>query len=206
MTEQAVVLVHGLWMNGLDMKLLKRRMSHTEYHTIQFSYPSINNSPSDNAGLLNEFLGHIQYETIHFVCHSLGGLIVRHLFHAFPEQRPGRVVTLGTPHQPSKAAIRLNKTFLSGSLLGKSIEQGLLGNVPAWHSHNELGVIAGDLSLGLGLLIPGIPRPNDGTVAVEETRLQGMKDHTVIHASHFGLLLSYEAFNCTRQFLSHGVF
>ena len=206
MTEQAVVLVHGLWMNGLDMKLLKRRMSHAGYHTLQFTYPSINNNPLDNAGLLNEFLNSIQNETIHFVCHSLGGLIVRHLFHAFPEQRPGRVVTLGTPHQPSKAAIQLNKTFLSGSLLGKSIERGLLGNAPPWRSHNELGVIAGDLSLGLGLLIPGIPKPNDGTVAVEETRLQGMKDHKIIHASHFGLLLSSEACNCARHFLSHGMF
>jgi len=154
MSKQAVVLVHGLWMNGMDMKLLSKRLSHADYHVLQFTYPSINNSPLDNAALLNRFREQIQCETIHFVCHSLGGLIVRHLFHSFPGQRSGRVVTLGTPHQSSMAATRLNKTFLSRTLLGKSIVQGLIGGAPPWRGNNDLGIIAGDLSLGLGLLIP----------------------------------------------------
>ena len=62
-------------------------------------------------------------------------------------------------------------------LLGKAITAGLLGLLPAWRNKHVLGVIAGDSRLGMGLIIPNIPKPNDGTVAVEETRLAGMRDH-----------------------------
>jgi hypothetical protein len=91
-------------------------------------------------------------------------------------------------------------------LLGQSVEQGLLGNTPPWPPGRELGSIAGDMPLGVGLLIPGIPRPSDGTVAVTETRLEGMSDHAVVHTSHFGLLFSRPAAEHVIRFLETGSF
>ena len=91
-------------------------------------------------------------------------------------------------------------------MLGKSIEDGLLGNAPKWNGSHDLGSIAGNLRLGLGMVIPGIPRPNDGTVSVEETRLDKMKDHAVLKVSHFALLLSLKAADYTVAFLRNGKF
>ncbi|HSR63262.1 MAG TPA: alpha/beta fold hydrolase [Gammaproteobacteria bacterium] len=206
MEQETILLVHGLWMNGLEMSLLGKRLSRTGFKTLRFKYPSVNSGPPDNANALQEFIQGIDSEKLHFVCHSLGGLVVRHLFHRFPDQRPGRIVTLGTPHRFSQAAKYLAGRETGRRILGHSVKSGLLGNVPAWSGSHELGVIAGRLRFGLGMIIPGIPRPNDGTVAVSETRLDGMTDHIVLPVSHFGLLISAAAADQTLRFLQTGHF
>lgn len=113
---------------------------------------------------------------------------------------------LGTPNQTSRAAAILQDWPGGHWLLGNSLQQGLLGPLPAWNPVIQLGVIAGDMRFGMGMIIPGIPEPNDGTVAVKETRLEGMQDHIVVHASHFGLLLSEIAWLHCRQFIEQGCF
>jgi hypothetical protein len=190
----------------MEMSLLRKRLSTEGYSTQQFSYHSVRTSPSENARELWNLAQSINTPVIHFVCHSLGGLILRHMFAASPEQKTGRVVTLGTPHQSSSAARQLSRFSLGRLLLGQSIEQGLIGQTPPWRTNHELGIIAGRLQVGVGMLIPGIPTPNDGTVAVKETELPGMKDHIALFTSHTGMLLSYEVFQQTVYFLRHGLF
>jgi len=206
MARETVVLIHGLWLNGMDMSLLRYRLRKSGYHPLLFRYPGTRLTPRENAVLLNRFLNGVDAAIVHFVCHSLGGLVIRHLFNDWPGQRPGRVVTLGTPHKPSYCAYRLAGVAPGRKMLGQSIIDGLLGNVPAWKGTHDLGSVAGTLRLGMGLLIPGLPAPNDGTVAVEETRLKGMKDHATINASHFGMLLSTEAARMCATFLEQGFF
>jgi pimeloyl-ACP methyl ester carboxylesterase len=204
--EETVILIHGIWTNGLDMCLLKNRLGRAGFYTRIFSYPSVRSSPSGNASDLQNFTERISSPVLHYVCHSLGGLIIRHLFHNYPEQRPGRVVTLGTPHNTSSAAKQLSQSGTGRFLLGHSIVGGLLGEVPPWCNSHEIGVIAGKLRLGLGMFVPGIPQPSDGTVAVAETRLDGMTDHIVLPVSHFGMLLSRQVVKQARHFLRHGCF
>jgi len=206
MKDETIVFVHGLWMNGMDMSLLRQRFTHLDYQTCQFRYNSLTQGPQHVAKKLAYFVETIPTPSIHFICHSLGGLIIRHLFHDFPDQKPGRVVTLGTPHQSSAAAKRLSAFHAGQVLLGHSIDHGLLGKVPAWDNDHDLGVIAGTLRMGFGLFIPGIPRPNDGTVAVKETRLVNMKDHIELPVSHFGMLLSGKVFKQSAHFIANGRF
>lgn len=206
MSEETIVLVHGLWTNGMEMSLLRTRLQKSGYETRRFSYASMASTPVENAVGLQGFLQDIDSPVIHFVCHSLGGLVVRHLFHEYPDQKPGRVVTLGTPHQLSSAAQQLSRFLPSRLLLGKSVKQGLLGQTPPWRGKRELGSIAGKLRFGMGMFIPNIPKPNDGTVAVAETQLAGAKDHIVLPASHFGLLISRSVFTQTIHFLQQGSF
>lgn len=203
----AVVLVHGLWMSGWDLSLLRWRLSRAGFRTYRFSYPSVRGSPAENAGRLAQLVQGLQAPELHLVAHSLGGLVVRYLFAEHPVQPPGRIVTLGTPHCGSEAAARLRRRRLGPKLLGRSVDQGLLGPLPEWQGQRELGSIAGDRRLGLGRLLAGdLPGPNDGTVAVAETRLPGMSDHLVVHASHMGLVVSREAARQTLHFLRHGRF
>jgi hypothetical protein len=90
--------------------------------------------------------------------------------------------------------------------LGRSIGDGLLGNVPPWGRAHDLGSIAGTMPLGMGRILRGLPRPNDGTVTVEETRFDGMKDHALIHASHFGMLLAPGTVRLCHNFIRDGRF
>ncbi|MCW8972776.1 MAG: alpha/beta fold hydrolase [Gammaproteobacteria bacterium] len=203
--REAIVLVHGLWMRGPEMYLLRRRLQKAGYAVYQFSYRSVAGTLEENARQLNAFVQEFEGETVHFVAHSLGGLVVRRLFHDFPHQRPGRIVTLGTPHSGSYVANRLSRSGLFRKLLGCSLVP-LSGELYPWPGDRELGSIAGSLSVGVGWLVRDLSRPNDGTVAVAETRLEGMTDHLVVHTSHMAMLLSKKVAGQTLHFLRHGRF
>ncbi|MBI1731312.1 MAG: alpha/beta hydrolase [Gammaproteobacteria bacterium] len=188
------------------MGLLQHRLDRAGFRTAVFSYSTVRNAPRANALALNAFCRELDARALHFVGHSLGGLVLRHLFFDYPDQRPGRVVTLGTPHQPSSAAGSLSRIGPGRYLLGRSLQEGLLGGAPRWNRRHELGSIAGTLRLSFGRLVPGIPAPSDGTVAVAETRLDGMTDHITAPVSHLGLVLSRRVAEYTMQFLRCGRF
>src|SRR5438105_8826090 len=110
--REMVVLVHGLWMKGWCMGLLAWRLQRAGFDTACFSYHSIGADLHENAVTLNDFLYDVSQGTVHFVGHSLGGIVIRSLFHYFPRQRPGRVVMLGAPNRGSVAAQRLSAQTL----------------------------------------------------------------------------------------------
>ncbi|NOZ53679.1 MAG: alpha/beta hydrolase [Gammaproteobacteria bacterium] len=210
-----IILVHGLWMNGVEMMLLRYRLRRLGYQVTQFSYRSRGQTLLQNAARLNKLADTVsqvqcqqagnRHDALHFVAHSLGGLLVRQLFHNYPQQCFGRVVTLGTPHQGSVVVRRLSRYRLWRPLFGESLH-GLLGDVPSWHSNHEIGVLAGSLSVGVGSIIFRLPRPNDGAVVLAETPLDGMTDYKVLHVSHMSMLILPIIATEIHQFLSTGSF
>jgi len=193
--RETVVLVHGLYVHGLWMRLLEYWLEQSGYQTMNYSYPTMTRSPAENAddlqiqlADLQIQLAHVNTPIVHFLAHSMGGLVVRHLFHNYPKQRPGRVVTMGTPHQGSYGA-RVMQSIGLGFCVGRGLENGLLGDAPAWVAPNHLGSIAGTLNVGFGLLFPGMPEPSDGMIAVVETQLPGMADHICLPVSHMQMLV-----------------
>jgi pimeloyl-ACP methyl ester carboxylesterase len=201
-----VVLIHGIWMTGVDMSLLRYRLRRFGFTTRQFSYPTVRCDLQQNAKRLQHFVADIEADTIHYVAHSLGGLLVRQFFHDFPQQLPGRVVTLGTPHQGSQVARALENKRWGHFLLGKSLHHGLLGDVPPWTSAHEIGVIAGRIPLGVGALVSRLRGPNDGTVLVSETPLNGMADYKVLPVTHMGMMLVSSVAREINSFLTTGKF
>ena len=204
--EEVVVLIHGLFMSGREMALLRRQLTVAGFSTRQFSYPSVRVSPAVAARMLGDFVAGIEAPVVHYVAHSLGGLILRHFFHGDSDGRPGRGVTLATPHQGSQAAQAIANTALGRRLLGRSIEQGLLGDVPAWPDHRALGVIAGSRGIGLGRFLARLDLPHDGTVAAAETELSAATDRITLPVSHFGGLFSREVADQVIYFLREGRF
>lgn len=205
---ETVVLVHGIWMTGLDMSLLFHRLKLCGFKPVQFSYPTIRGSLKENAAKLQRFVQHleknVETDVVHFVGHSLGGLLLRQFFHDYPNQPPGRVVTLGTPHQGSQVARRMGCNPFGKMFLGGSYVQGLRGDVPPWQAEREIAVLAGRTSLGVGRLIQSLPKPNDGTVAVAETYLDGMSLHRIFPTTHMGLLISDEVAQAVCEYLQKG--
>lgn len=199
------MLVHGLWMSGFEMVLLRLRLRREGYHVVQFRYRTSRRDFSENVRRLQQFLATTPGESVHFVAHSLGGLVVRQLFHDFPGQRPGRIVTLGSPHSGSGTARCLARHSAWRHAMGEALSP-LSGALPEWQGQRELGSIAGTMSLGISQLLRNLPLPNDGTVAAVETQLADSSDYLELPVSHSGLLFSREVAQQTAHFLAHGHF
>jgi len=207
-TSEMVVMVHGIWMKGTEMMVLRHRVAACGYPVRQFSYPSLKASPRENAEALNRFLQGLDAEVIHLVAHSLGGIVLLHLFDAFPEQKPGRVVMLGTPIRGSRVAQQMHASSWWRHLLGRSVERGLLGDAPRWRSARDLGMLAGTHSMGIGNLytLGKLEKPNDGTVILANTCSSGIAAHQSVPYSHMGLLVARPVATAVCRFLRHGYF
>lgn len=199
-------MLPGLYLAGPYLIPLQRRLGRCGFEASRFSYPSVRRTVKENAARLQGFVGAIDGDVVHLVGHSLGGLVIRQWLHDYPDQRPGRIVTLGTPHGGSHVARRLSRWPAGRVLLGRSLAHGLLGDLPAWDGALALGVIAGTLGMGMGWLVPGLERPNDGTVAAVETRLEGMTDYIELPVTHTCMLFSRRAGAQVCAFLSTGRF
>lgn len=206
--REAVVFIHGLWLTGLELSLLRRRVRQCGFACFQFHYRSLLATPTQNAARLNAFLLNLDAEVIHLVAHSLGGVVVMHLFAAFPQQKPGRIVLLGSPVNGSSVALAMNRNLLTRAVLGRSTRQGLLGNVPRWKGARELGMIAGTRGPGLGTLLTlgKLTTPNDGTVAVQETKTSAISCHLQVPYSHFTMLFAKPVARTVCAFLHSGNF
>ena len=190
--NETVVLIHGIWMTGAEMGLLGWRIRRAGFEVRLFHYHSLWRTPAENAAALDRFLGRLEADVIHLVAHSLGGIVVAHLFERFPLQKPGRVVMLGSPLRGSAIARKYHRWMVGRPFLGRAAVRGLLGDAPRWRADRRLCMIAGNRGVGIGMLLSGgaLPRPNDGTVAVEETLDPAVYRHLEVPYSHFGMLFS----------------
>jgi pimeloyl-ACP methyl ester carboxylesterase len=202
------ILVHGLWMRGPALTVIKRRLeADGSLRAPLFSYPSIVGSMSDHVRRLIDFARAHRSERLHFVGHSLGGLVVLQALSVTDDLPPGRAVLLGPPLQGSLTVRRLARVPLGRTLLGGALVEECIDCPPReWSGRRDVGVIAGSMGFGMGRVLGALGPVHDGTVTVEETRLPGAKDHLVLAASHTGLLLSAEVAAQTRYFLEHGIF
>ncbi len=201
------MLVHGLWMDVVAMWPLGRRLARRHgFRPIGFRYPSLRRTLDENAAALRRMADAIPDETVHFVGHSLGGIVILHMLQRNDWARPGRVVALGSPFLGSAAARALGRS-IGQWLLGRGIKEaaGAVDRAP-WTGKQEIGVIAGEIPFGLGGLLTRIEKPNDGTVTVEETRLRGAADHRVVRSTHTALLFSRTVAELTGRFLRTGRF
>ncbi|WP_372591897.1 esterase/lipase family protein [Guyparkeria sp.] len=187
--RQTVVLLHGLWMGRWAMLPLGHRLKRAGFHVRHFGYPTRAPLPRD-ADRLDEWLEELG--AVHFVAHSLGGLVLAHLFDRHPDrlEQTDRIVLLGSPLAGSVVARRVGDTLIGRWTLNGSLERGLSGDVPAWRAPRTL-MIAGTRPIGPGRLIPRtLSGPSDGTVAVTETRDPALAEHRSLPVNHFGMLLS----------------
>ena len=204
-----VVLVHGLWMSGLELRLLKHRLeANGRFRAVSYSYPTLSGGMSDHVRGLLEFVRKQAASTVHFVGHSLGGIVILRALQLTDDLPPGRAVLLGTPSQGSRAAQGVARVLPFGkAILGAAVHAELIEFSPReWTGHRDVGVIAGSLGMGLGRMFATLEGEHDGTVSVAETQLPGAKDHLVMPTSHTGLVFSADVAEQAAQFLREGMF
>lgn len=201
-----VLFLHGLWMNGLETWWLRHRVESHGFATQALSYPTMHATAGEVVSLLAGQIATLE-PPVHLVGHSLGGLMLLKLFELLPEQPPGRVVLLGSPVAGSHAARSVASWAIGPSLLGRIALEEIVERGPRrWSLPRELGIIAGSTSAGMGRLVSQLPEPNDGTVAVEETHIEGMADHLVLPVTHTGMLVSASVAEHVARFLTTGRF
>ncbi|PIE45462.1 MAG: acetyltransferase [Gammaproteobacteria bacterium] len=205
--RETIFLIHGIFFHGRMMCYMENRLNQCGYRVCTFSYPTVRRSLLENARSLIQFV-ELNRDTDgvnHFVGHSLGGLLIRRAYHLEPDNFSGRIVTLGTPHNGSLVARRVAHD-IHKAILGGAYDDGLDGELPVWPGRVELGSIAGNQCIGIGMALKALEKPNDGTVAVNETQLQHQTDHIQLPLSHTALIYSKRAVVQTNYFLKNGRF
>lgn len=211
--SECVILLHGLARTSLSMQTMQKALLDSGYGVINVNYPSRHlpiaklASIAIENGLQQSRLK--KYQTIHFVTHSLGGILVRQ----FTQNQtiPGlkRVVMLGPPNQGSHAVDKLK------NIPGFKLINGPAGQELGTNEYDlpkklgavsfELGVIAGSKSINplLSSLFPG---EDDGKVSVENTKIEGMQDFISLPITHTFMMKNHETIRQTLHFLNHGRF
>ena len=199
-----VLLVHGLWMRSFSMRWLATRLRSKGFDTRLFGYYSLLQDTDAVVARLAQAIA--EQPGTHVVAHSLGGLLSLRAAEKAGIAGLGRIVCLGSPLAGSQAATSIVARIPAGaSLVGHN--RGLLASgidhVPAGL---QVGAVAGCVPRGLGGVVARFACEHDGTVAITETRVPGLADHTVVHASHTGLLFSDAAAHRASEFLRNGQF
>jgi len=194
------------------MYLIKRRLE-SEYgmRALLFNYPSVRGSLDENAAALAAFLQAEGADGAHLIGHSLGGVVALRTLARHLTVPPGRVVCLGSPLTGSRAANFLSRQDWAEPVFGLSLSKGVVDEpASTWTSGvctaREVGVIAGNASIGLAQFVAEFEEDNDGTVAVSETQLPGARDHLIMPVSHNGMLLSGSVVDQAAAFLKRGEF
>jgi len=211
---EAVLLLHGLWMNRLAMLYLARSLGRAGFVPVSLAYRSMRGTPDEHMVAVARRIASIPADAVHIVGHSLGGVVALGYLAGEPDKRIGRVVLLGSPVAGSQVARAVGRWRAGGLFLGRSIAM--------WQSDLQqrrcqqlegrfcVGAIAGSRPLpsplGLARFIVRLPAPNDGVVTVDETRLPGLSDHIVLPVSHGGMLISSRVARQVAAFLRRGHF
>jgi hypothetical protein len=212
-SETCIILLHGLGRSSMSMKGAQWRLEEEGYVVVNNSYPWLGKSIEEIAPIvIDEGLSEcheLGLSRIGFVTHSLGGILLRQYLDGNSISGLGRVVMLAPPNQGSTMADHLVANGILEPLLPESAHQLGTGenSVPKKLGpvNFELGVIAGTNTRAL--LSPGLEDlANDGTVAVEETRVDGMQDFIVLPVDHSFLMWRAAVLDQVVLFLGLGQF
>ncbi|GAA6136763.1 alpha/beta fold hydrolase [Arenicella sp. 4NH20-0111] len=211
MSKECVILLHGLARTIGSMNRMQSALNNEGFHTVNQSYPSRKNSIDKLAKTaIDDALRKCPKESeISFVTHSMGGILVRQFLSQHSIENLKNVVMLGPPNKGSEVVDKISNVpgfeFFNGPAglqLGTTNDSvpNSLGPVDF-----NLGVIAGNRSFN-PILSMMLPNPNDGKVSVENTKVEGMKDHVILPVSHTFMMKNRLVIHQVISFLVRGRF
>ncbi|MDP1771340.1 MAG: alpha/beta fold hydrolase [Methylobacter sp.] len=211
--SEAIILLHGLSRTSRSMNKAAKLLAAYGYKIINVDYPS---RTADISALAQKYIAQAlkqcdgkDVKKIHFLTHSMGGILLRNYLASQTIDKLGRVVMLAPPNQGSEVVDRLGSLRLFYYLNGPAGLQLGTGNnsVPnrLGPVNFQLGVIAGNKTVNpfLSRLIPGV---NDGKVSVSRAQVAGMKDFIVMPYSHSFIMRREAVIEQALHFIQQGCF
>ncbi|MGO2478777.1 MAG: lipase family alpha/beta hydrolase [Pseudoalteromonas sp.] len=197
MTVKQVVVLHGLYMSGFVMRPLCSQLEKSGVNVLNLTYSTLY---PDRAAIFEQLDTFIDNKSTALVCHSMGGLVARAYLAegSLQSQNVEKVITLGTPHKGSHIAQKMQQKGFDVFL--KNSVDFLLSENGDWPFNAKLYSIAGDLPIGLMPLIAKGSQ-SDGTVLLNETKINGMAEHKVFHLSHTSMIYSRQVMNYITELL-----
>lgn len=190
---KTVILIHGLHMHPIHLLYMKKALQKNSQLDIKlFGYKSLffNDKVLDSYASLIDSVP--QEHDISIVAHSMGGLVSRLYLDKFKPQRNIKLITLGTPHNGSCVAKKIQNTIFK-PLLGQSVNAGLVNTINQWDNSYPLISIAGTTNIGIAKLFArNNLLPNDGTVFVEETIVPNCTKHIILEGIHHTQLIFHK--------------
>jgi hypothetical protein len=209
---QRVMLLHGLGRGASSMEALADHLREAGFAVNNFDYPSTDHEPEVLVEMVAEEVRRCCESSdapLHFVTHSLGGILTRAYLAAHVPSNLGRVVMLAPPNKGSEIVDTLGENPVFEAILGPTAPE--LGTDSESLPRRlgppgfEVGIIAGTSSINPvgSALLPG---PSDGTVTVESARLEGAADFLLVDASHTFIMQDDSVAEQVIHFLRHGRF
>ncbi|MBI2790365.1 MAG: alpha/beta hydrolase [Gammaproteobacteria bacterium] len=209
--QSVVILLHGIGRTYRSMRPIEKALTQCGYKVVNLDYPSRKKNIQTLAKEIYPHIHPFNEESgpfIHFVTHSMGGLVVRQLLAQFSIANLGRIIMIAPPNQGSEIADFLKNNFLFKLYYGAA-GQELCTTASKTHPKpfikGDLGIIAGQSSFH-PLCNFVLPAHHDGKVSVQSTKLTGMKDHIVIHANHTFIMRNKNVIQQIKYFLEHACF
>jgi len=212
LSAEKVIVLHGIARDSSSVKKLANYLEEQGYEVHNTDYPSTDKPIGELVDILYEKVSPILEDhtnKVHFVGYSMGCIMIRALIAKYNPKNLGRVVMIAPPNKGSEASDLWKDNILYQAIFGPAgqelvtDESSVVNKLP--DANYELGIIAGDRSVD-PLSSAVIPGKDDGKVAIENTKIPGMNDHIVIHASHSFIMNKDEALKQTAHFLKNGVF
>lgn len=212
LAAECVILLHGLGRTANSMNAMQHGLREAGYTVINVDYPSREKTVEELAELAVasglEQCASAGASAVHFVTHSLGGILVRQYYRVHATGNLRRVVMLAPPNNGSEIVDLVEQVPLLRELQGPASRQLGTGeeNPPKQLGpvNFQLGIIAGDKSLSWMSLL--LPNPDDGKVSVESTKVRGMCSFIQMPVTHTFMMRHPKVIRQAEFFLRHGLF
>jgi len=214
--KETVVILHGIAKTSKSMSSIEIVLKQAGYNTINITYPSTTKSLENIAAHLrkNELSEPFwkKENTVHFVTHSMGGLVARQYLDSYkgviPKDKLGNVVMIAPPNKGSSIADTLHKLAPykwyygpAGSELTTIVQSKNKSDI-----YYDLGIIAGKKEWPYFIAALFISGKSDGRVSVEQTKIKGMKDHSVVNGTHTFIMNKKDVHKLILKFLKSSRF